>query len=200
MRRIVFALGLVLAALGPTRILGQETGGGNPPDKAFPAYKIIGNLYYVGTDTHSSFLVVTSAGDILIDSTYEKNVPLIQASVKKLGFNFSDIKIVVTSHAHVDHCEGDALVKQLTGATVMMMDRDVPAAEALRPEGKPHPDRPGATPSRPGYAGRYNPGGSPHSRPYRRQHNLDLEGNRGRQNLRCGDSWRDFPEWRNSVV
>jgi len=125
--------------LTATQLMAQETGGGQPPDKAFPPYKVIGNIYFVGTDIHSSFLVITSAGDILIDSTYEKNVPLIRASVEKLGFKFTDIKIVLTSHAHPDHCEGDALVKQMTGATVMMMDRDVANAEALRPEGKTHP-------------------------------------------------------------
>jgi metallo-beta-lactamase class B len=139
MRTIVLVGLLLLTGLIPTRLMAQETGGGQPPDKAFPPYKVIGNIYSVGTDTHSSFLITTSAGDILIDSTYEKNVPLIRASVEKLGFKFSDIKIVVTSHAHVDHCEGDALVKQMTGATVMMMDRDVANAQAIRPEGKPHP-------------------------------------------------------------
>jgi len=66
-------------------------------------------------------------------------VPWIRDSVEKLGFKFTDIKILLTSHAHVDHCEGDALVKQMTGATVMIMDRDVPATEAIRPGGKPHP-------------------------------------------------------------
>ena len=129
---LVFAL--VLATVLPGELMAQ----GNE-DKPFPAHKVIGNLYYVGTDTHSSFLVTTPAGLILIDSTYESNVPWIRDSVEKLGFKFTDIKILLTSHAHVDHCEGDALVKQMTGATVMIMDRDVPATEAIRPGGKAHP-------------------------------------------------------------
>jgi metallo-beta-lactamase class B len=123
-----------MATLIPAHLLAQ----GNE-DKPFPPHKVIGNLYFVGTDTHSSFLVTTSAGNILIDSTYESNVPWIRDSVEKLGFKFTDIKILLTSHAHVDHCEGDALVKQMTGATVMIMDRDVPATQAIRPGGKPHP-------------------------------------------------------------
>jgi metallo-beta-lactamase class B len=56
-----------------------------------------------------------------------------------LAFKFSDIKILLGSHAHADHMEGDALVKQLTGAQVMAMAEDVPALEAMKPGGKPHP-------------------------------------------------------------
>jgi metallo-beta-lactamase class B len=134
MRTTGLAFTLVMAVLVPGNLMAQ----GNE-DKPFPAHKVIGNLYYVGTDTHSSFLVTTPAGLILIDSTYESNVPWIRDSVEKLGFKFTDIKILLTSHAHVDHCEGDALVKQITGATVMIMDRDVPATEAIRPGGKAHP-------------------------------------------------------------
>jgi metallo-beta-lactamase class B len=134
MRTIGLTFGLLIAALIPAHLMAQ----GNE-DKPFPPHKVIGNLYFVGTDTHSSFLVTTPAGNILIDSTYESNVPWIRDSVEKLGFKFTDIKILLTSHAHVDHCEGDALVKQMTGATVMIMDRDVPATQAIRPGGKTHP-------------------------------------------------------------
>src|SRR6266480_7934714 len=114
---------------------------GAPDDQTaqFPPHKIIGNIYYVGTRTLSSFLVVTPQGNILIDSTYERNVPTIEKSVQQLGFKFSDIKILLGSHAHGDHQEADGLVKQLTGAHVMAMAEDVPALEAMKPGGKPHP-------------------------------------------------------------
>jgi metallo-beta-lactamase class B len=114
---------------------------GTPEDQTtqFPPHKIIDNIYYVGTRTLSSFLVVTPQGNILIDSTYERNVPTIQKSVKQLGFQFSDIKILLGSHAHGDHQEGDALIKQLTGARVMAMAEDVPALQAMKPGGKEHP-------------------------------------------------------------
>jgi metallo-beta-lactamase class B len=114
---------------------------GTPEDQstAFPPHKIIGNLYYVGTRTLSSFLVATPQGHILIDSTYERNVPTIRKSVEQLGFKFSDLKILLGSHAHADHQEGDAMVKELTGAQVMAMAEDVPALEAMKPGGKPHP-------------------------------------------------------------
>ncbi len=105
----------------------------------FPPHKIIGNVYYVGTVSLASFLVVTPQGNILINSTFERNVPLIQKSVEQLGFRFSDVKILLGSHAHADHMEGDALVKQLTGAEVMAMAEDVPGLAQIKPGNKAHP-------------------------------------------------------------
>lgn len=105
----------------------------------FPTHKIIGNVYYVGTRSLGSFLVVTPQGNILIDSTYEANVPVIRKSIEQLGFKFSDTKILLGSHAHGDHQEGDAMVKELTGAQVMAMAEDVPALQKMTPGGKPHP-------------------------------------------------------------
>jgi metallo-beta-lactamase class B len=83
--------------------------------------------------------VATPEGLILINSSFETNIPVIRAGVEKLGFQFSDIKIVLGSHAHADHQEGDALVKQLTGAQVMAMAEDIPALQRMRPGGKDHP-------------------------------------------------------------
>ena len=123
----------------PRSILARNMGAPEDQTTAFPPHKIIGNIYYVGTRTLSSFLVVTPQGNILIDSTYERNVRTIEKSVQQLGFKFSDIKILLGSHAHGDHQEGDALVKELTGAQVMVMAEDVPALEAIKPSGKPHP-------------------------------------------------------------
>jgi len=117
----------------PRSILARNMGTEADQTTAFPPHKIVGNIYYVGTRTLSSFLVVTPQGNILIDSTYERNVPVIQKSVEQLGFKFSDVKILLGNHAHGDHQEGDALVKQLTGARVMAMAEDVPALQAMKP-------------------------------------------------------------------
>ncbi len=108
-------------------------------DTPFTPHKIFGNLYYVGTRSLASFLVTTPQGHILINSDYERNVPAVRQSIEALGFKYTDIKILLGSHAHADHMEGDALVKQLTGAQVMAMAEDVPALEAMKPGGKPHP-------------------------------------------------------------
>jgi len=123
----------------PRSILARNMGTEEDQTTPFTPHKIIGNVYYVGTRTLSSFLVTTPQGHILIDSTYERNVPGIQKSVEQLGFKFLDIKILLGNHAHADHQEGDALVKQLTGAQVMAMAEDVPALQAIKPGGKEHP-------------------------------------------------------------
>ena len=117
----------------------RNVGGPDDMTTPFPPHKIIGNIYYVGTRSLAAFLIVTPQGNILINSTYERNVPTIQRSIEQLGFKFSDTKILLGSHAHGDHQEGDALVKQLTGAQVMAMAEDVPALRAMTPGGKEHP-------------------------------------------------------------
>ena len=96
----------------------------------FPPFRIAGNLYYVGSKGLANYLIATPQGHILINSDLEANVPLIRASVEKLGFKFSDIKILLISHAHWDHDAGSALIKQITGATYMVMDADVPVVES----------------------------------------------------------------------
>jgi metallo-beta-lactamase class B len=105
----------------------------------FPAHLVIDNVYFVGTEALGTFLITTPAGHILINSDFERTVPSIRASVEELGFEFEDIEIVLGSHAHGDHMEADALVKELTGAEVMAMEQDVPALKTMRPGGKEHP-------------------------------------------------------------
>jgi len=96
----------------------------------FPPFRIAGNLYYVGTDDLASYLVVTPKGNILINSSLEANVPMIKASIEKLGFKFSDTKILLISHAHLDHAAGSQLLKQQTNARYMVMDADVPEVQS----------------------------------------------------------------------
>ena len=123
----------------PEKLFKRNVGTKEQQSTAFTPHKMIGNVYYVGTESLASFLIATPQGHILINSDYEATVPVIRASVEKLGFKFTDIKILLGSHAHGDHMEGDALVKELSGAQVMAMAEDVPALERMRPGGKPHP-------------------------------------------------------------
>lgn len=90
----------------------------------FPPHKVAGNLYYVGTRGLSSYLITSPQGHILINASFERSVPLIRKSVEGLGFKFTDVKVLLTSHAHGDHAEGTALFKELTGAKVMVMKGD----------------------------------------------------------------------------
>lgn len=96
----------------------------------FPPFHIAGNLYYVGSKGLANYLITTPDGNILINSDLEANVPLIRASIEKLGFKFSDVKILLISHAHWDHDAGSSMIKSLTGARYMVMDADVPVVES----------------------------------------------------------------------
>ena len=96
----------------------------------FPAFRIAGNLYYVGSAGLASYLIATPEGHILINSDLEANVPMIRASMESLGFKFSDIKILLISHAHWDHCAGSSEIKRLTGAKYMVMQGDVDVVES----------------------------------------------------------------------
>lgn len=123
----------------PRSILARNMGTDADQTTAFAPHKVIGNIYYVGTRTLTSYLITTSEGHILINTTYERNVPVIQKSVEQLGFKFSDIRLILGTHAHGDHMEGDALAKELTKAQVVTMLDDQPALEAIKPGGKLHP-------------------------------------------------------------
>jgi metallo-beta-lactamase class B len=118
---------LIIVLLFSGSLFAQETSDWAQP---FPPHHIIGNIYYVGSQGLASYLITTPQGHILINSSLAKSVPLIRESVEKLGFRFSDIKILLISHAHWDHCAGSAAVKELTGAKYMVMDADVPEIEA----------------------------------------------------------------------
>jgi metallo-beta-lactamase class B len=136
LRKLFLCLLIVLTALAQNKQAKQGKTDWNAP---FPAHKVIGNVYFVGSAELASFLITTPQGDILINSDFEATVPVIRASVEKLGFKFTDIKILLGSHAHGDHMEGDALVKELSGARVMAMEQDVPLLRKMMPGNKPHP-------------------------------------------------------------
>ena len=90
----------------------------------FPAHRVVGNVYYVGSKDLASYLIATPGGHILINSGFEETVPLIRTSVESLGFKMADIKILLASHAHSDHVAGHALLKELTGAKIYVMRGD----------------------------------------------------------------------------
>ena len=96
----------------------------------FPPFRIADNLYYVGSKGLANYLVTTPQGNILINSDLEANVPLIEASIEKLGFKFKDTRILLISHAHWDHDAGSALLIEKTGAKYMVMDADVSVVES----------------------------------------------------------------------
>jgi len=143
---VLLACAHILVAQQATRVwtvaelFTRNVGTTEQQNKQMPPHRIIGNVYYVGTESLGSFLITTPDGHILINSDYERNVPTIRDSVTKLGFRFEDIKILLGSHAHGDHMEGDGAVVELTKARAMAMDADLPALQSMRsPGGKPRP-------------------------------------------------------------
>src|SRR5437763_8442353 len=127
-KRSLFLL-LVFAA----PVLGQQN-----PDfhRDFPAFKIAGNLYWVGTADLAVYLINTPQGNILINSDFPEDVPLIKKSIGQLGFKYTDTKIILASHVHSDHDAAVGLIKKDTGARLMIMDADVPETESTR-QGRP---------------------------------------------------------------
>ncbi len=100
-------------------------------DKAKPVkpFKIFDNLYYVGTDAVSAYLITTEKGMVLIDALYGKDTTYIPEACKQLGLPVKDIKYILCTHAHFDHCEGAAYLKKITGAKVGMTGPDWDIAE-----------------------------------------------------------------------
>src|SRR5579862_3946846 len=127
---------IVACLVGAATLLAQ---GNAEWHREFPAFKVAGNLYYVGTADLAVYLIATPSGHILINTDFKEDVPAIKKSIAQLGFKYSDIKIILISHAHGDHDEATGVVKKETGARLMVMDAD--AAE----EASTAPGRPGAT-------------------------------------------------------
>jgi metallo-beta-lactamase class B len=95
-----------------------------------PPRKLAGNLYYVGAIGVSAYLITTPEGHILLDTGFEETVSVIQRSVEQLGFKLTDIKFILSSHAHIDHVGGHARMKRLTGARVLASPGDARALES----------------------------------------------------------------------
>ena len=128
---LVFAAGTLAAQQGPAQFSPewyQQFRG--PYSAAVEPFRIVGNVHYVGGANISSYLITTPQGHILIDTGMKEMHEVIRNSVAKLGFSTSDIRIMLSSHAHFDHIEGHAAMKKLTGAQVMAMAGDAEALQA----------------------------------------------------------------------
>ena len=106
----------VLAALCSVAMAQSRRAAWNKP---FPPFHLLGNIYYVGAAGVSSFLIVTPAGDMLLDGGLEETAPQIERNVTKLGFRMQDIKYLLNSHAHYDHCGGLGALKKASGAVMV---------------------------------------------------------------------------------
>lgn len=95
-----------------------------------PAFRIVGNLYFVGSQDLAAYLVVTPKGNILINSNLQSSPPQIKKAIESLGFKYGDTKILLISHAHFDHCAGTAEIKRETGAKYEVVAQDVSVVQS----------------------------------------------------------------------
>ena len=120
----LFAVALLASAVPGFAQGGDRDPGGRRISERVKPFQIVDNVYYVGGTDMTIFLITTPAGNILIDSTYERDVPWIRQNIEELGFQMRDVRIMLNSHAHADHIEAHGLMKELTGAQVVMSEAD----------------------------------------------------------------------------
>ena len=120
--------GLIAVALALAASFSQATVRPDPPIKCdscdewnqpIEPFKVYANTYYVGTAGLSALLITGDAGHILLDGGLSQSAPLIEASIRKLGFKLEDVKLILNSHAHYDHAAGIAALQRASGATVV---------------------------------------------------------------------------------
>ena len=121
----------MLSLLALAQCAGQAGVPGNMQhwNRDFPPYRVIDDIYYVGSNEIALFLITTPAGHLLLDTGFEASVPRLRENVESLGFRYRDIKLILTSHAHIDHVQAHALVRAQTGAEVVVSTADATFVE-----------------------------------------------------------------------
>jgi metallo-beta-lactamase class B len=92
--------------------------------KPIAPFRILGNLHYVGASGVSAFLLTSPAGHVLLDSGPAEMLPMLERNIQALGFRLADVKLLLNSHAHYDHCGAFAEVRRRTGARILASDAD----------------------------------------------------------------------------
>lgn len=99
-------------------------------NQPFKPFRIIGNIYYVGTNNLACYLITTPGGHILLDTALEESAPIVRANIAALGYKLNYIRVLLSSHAHYDHVAGHAEMKKATGAQVYATAADAPILES----------------------------------------------------------------------
>jgi metallo-beta-lactamase class B len=138
-RVALFILAISVATAGTANAQAPTPQGAAPPAVAqnapnsmkapYAPFHIIGNIYYVGSAGLACYIIKTSQGDILLDSGYPDMASQIEANAQQLGIKLSDVKILINSHAHIDHGGGMSQLKMDTGAKLVAMAEDAPYFE-----------------------------------------------------------------------
>lgn len=125
--RKILSIGLLLLASqfkSTAQDVKEPTGAPAKWSNPFPPFRIVGNLFYVGTEDLASYLITTNKGNILINTGLAASAASIKKNIASLGFRFNDIKILLTSQAHYDHVGAMAAIKEQTGAKMMVNEKD----------------------------------------------------------------------------
>jgi len=124
MRRWIILLAGVVGALAavvlPKWKAATDRGGQMPVEP----FRIAGNLYYVGTNDVTAFLLTGPEGHVLIGDGRAVSAPLIMASISRLGFRITEVKALLNSHAHFDHAGALAALQKASGARLWISEPD----------------------------------------------------------------------------
>ena len=124
---------MIVSFIGNAQTVDEPKNNPEEWSKIYEPFRIAGNLYYVGTYDLASYLIVTDKGNILINTGLADSLPIIKNNIKKLGFNYRDIKILTLTQAHFDHMGAMADIKKETGAKLYVDEKD---AQELKSGGK----------------------------------------------------------------
>jgi metallo-beta-lactamase class B len=124
LRRVRMVLAAAVVTLLPSAARSQATADSRAMNQPMAPFHLIGNIYYVGASDVTSYLIVTPAGDFLLDGGFVETAPQIEANIKTLGFQLTDVKFLLNSHAHFDHAGGFAELQKKSGAQLVAMEGD----------------------------------------------------------------------------
>jgi metallo-beta-lactamase class B len=137
----LMAVSTVAFAQAPTSPQAQANDLKTTMNQPVPPFQVIGNIYYVGASDIASYLIVTPAGDILLDGGFVETAPQIEANIRTLGFKPEDVKFILSSHEHSDHAGGIAELQHVTGAKFVAIEQEVPGLTAGTSFPAAKPDR-----------------------------------------------------------
>jgi metallo-beta-lactamase class B len=103
-------------------------------------FRIIGNIYYVGVTGVASYLIATPKGHVLLDGGFAESALIIEKNIASLNFRVQDVKYLLNSHAHYDHCGGLATLKRASGAQMVATRADAEVLESGRQKNYSIPD------------------------------------------------------------
>lgn len=150
MKRFLLLVGILAGVLAASPATAQITRGADQPnqnkwnakgpwgktERSAPTeaqrkkpFKVFDNVWYVGFQTVSVYLVSTSDGLVLIDAGYAQTVDWLLENIRAAGFDPANVKYIFVTHSHVDHASGAARMKQVTGARVGLSAEDWGAVE-----------------------------------------------------------------------